>query len=87
MARYNAHMPTGPNKRVKIHLQDLIDARSVTAYRAAIAMGRKPSTLHDVLTGRRGISDDLLVDICDYFKCSAGEVLEVLPQESLAEAN
>ena len=79
-------MSNGRNKRIKIHLKDLIDARGVTAYRVAATINRKPSTLHDVISGRRGISDDLLVDLCDYFQCGAGELLEVLPKNSTEAA-
>lgn len=74
-------MPTTRNDRVKNHLKDMIERRGTTAYRVAAEIGRKPSTLHDVMTYRRGISDDLLVDLCDYFRCCAGDIIEVLPRD------
>ncbi len=80
-------MPTTRNKRVKNHLKDMIERQGTTAYRVAADIGRKPSTLHDVMTYRRGISDDLLVDLCDYFRCRAGDIIEVLPRDREAVAS
>jgi len=79
-------MATTRNPRVTIRLRELCAEHKVTSYRVAASINRKNSTLHDVISGRRGISEDLLVDLCDYFQCEVGDLIKIRAPEAEAGA-
>lgn len=72
-------MSTRRNDRLVVRLKDLCDSRKVTPYRVAAEIECKASTLHDIISGRRGVSDDLMVRLTDYFECDIADLLQVLP--------
>ena len=72
-------MVTRSNERYASRLKELCADKKMKLARLSREIGVGQSTLNQIANGKRAASPAIIVALCDYLGCEAGDLAHVLP--------